>query len=74
MPMANAGLYDHALDPVVRRVTSDELDSIIKADGGPYMSSGGNIVPFVSPLYHIGDKYYYTYDDLHTQPQGEVNG
>ena len=72
--MPDASLYDHACDPVVRRVTSDELDSIIKADGGPYMTSGGNIVPFVSPLYHIGGKFYYTYDDLHPQPQGALNG
>ena len=58
--------------PNPRRVTSEELYRIIKKYGKPYMSSGGNIVPYVSPLYQIGNDYYYTYDDLHPASQDPV--
>ena len=58
--------------PNPRRVTSEELYRIIKKYGKPYMSSGGNIVPYVSPLYQVGNDYYYTYDDLHPASQDPV--
>ena len=58
--------------PNPRRVTSEELYRIIKKYGKPYMSSGGNIVPYVSPLYQVGNDYYYTYDDLHPASQDAV--
>ena len=59
-----------ALKP--RRVTPEELDRIIKEYGRPYMLSGDNIVPYVSPLYQVGNDYYYTYDDLHPASQDPV--
>ena len=59
--------------PNPRRVTSEELDRIIKEYGRPYMSSGGNIVPYVSPLYQVGNDHYYTYDDLHPASQDSVS-
>jgi hypothetical protein len=58
--------------PNPRRVTSEELDRIIKEYGRPYMLSGDNIVPYVSPLYQVGNDYYYTYDDLHPASQDSV--
>ena len=50
------------------RITSEELYRIIKEYGKPYMSSGGNFIPYVSPLYQVGNEYYYLYDDLHPEP------